>query len=443
MTNYTQNRGSRKTRTDSFVRRVKQERKENSSFGKILVSMIIIFVAIVSCIFILGGSEDYVAKRFGEDSVITKIFHKLAQSNGNKEHADFTLPFGLRRQNILFLGVDASDNSNDLWTGTRTDTIILVNIDPKTKSINALSIPRDSKVYLPKNHGVNKINAAHAIGGIEMTKKTVEDTLGVHVDRYIMVHDSAVKAIVDAMDGVDIYVEKPMHYNDYTAGLHINFAKGNQHLNGQQAVEYLRFRHDALGDIGRTQRQQWLLRSILTKFKQPATITKIPEIISVAKKYVKTDMSLYEMSQYAGLAKHVDMDKIEIAMLPGGPNQKGYISYWILDPVKTQEVVNRVIYRDREAIDETTPITAGIMSADSSIGSAMEEKLKNAGIEVKCKGKMSRSHSQFIAHSSKITNEYFNHLKNKEEGIGNLQFVYDPVNYYCGETDFTVVLSGN
>ena len=58
MTNYTQNRGSRKTRTDSFVRRVKQERKENSSFGKILVSMIIILVAIVSCIFILGGSED-------------------------------------------------------------------------------------------------------------------------------------------------------------------------------------------------------------------------------------------------------------------------------------------------------------------------------------------------------------------------------------------------
>lgn len=149
------------------------------------------------------------------------------------------------------------------------------------------------------------------------------------------------------------------------------------------------------------------------------------------------------MSQYAGLAKHVDMDKIEIAMLPGAPNQKGYISYWILDPEKTQEVVNRVIYRDREAIDEATPLTAGIMSANSSIGSAMEGKLKEAGIEVKCRGKMSRSHSQFIAHSSKVTNEFYNHLKKKEEGIGNLQFVYDPVNYYCGETDFTIVLSGN
>lgn len=438
MTNTTQ----RRERTDSFVRRIKQERQERSSFAKVLIGMIIVFIGVVAAIFILGGSEEYVAKQFGEDSFVTKIFHKLSQSNGNKEHADFTLPFGLRRQNILFLGVDASENPDDLWTGTRTDTIILVNIDPKTKSVNALSIPRDSKVYLPKNHGVNKINAAHAIGGVEMTKKTVEDTLGVHIDRYIMVHDDAVKAIVDAMGGVDIYVEKPMRYHDYTAGLHINFAKGNQHLDGQKAVEYLRFRHDALGDIGRTQRQQWLLRSILTQLKQPSTITKIPDIISVAKKYVKTDMSFYEMTQYAGLAKHVDMDKIEIAMLPGGPNQKGYISYWILDPEKTQEVVNRVIYRDRAPIDETMQLTAGIMSADSAIGEQMSETLKNAGIEVKCTGTMSRSHSQFIAHSSKVTNDYYNHMKKKNEAFGGLQFVYDPVNYYCGETDFTIVLSG-
>lgn len=188
MTNNTQ----RRERTESFVKRIKAEREERSSFAKVLIGMIIVFIGVVACIFILGGSEEYVAKQFGENSVITKIFHKLSQSNGNKEHADFTLPFGLRRQNILFLGVDASENPDDLWTGTRTDTIILVNIDPKTKSVNALSIPRDSKVYLPKNHGVNKINAAHAIGGVEMTKRTVEDTLGVHIDRYIMVHDDAV-----------------------------------------------------------------------------------------------------------------------------------------------------------------------------------------------------------------------------------------------------------
>ncbi len=430
-------------RTRSFIKHAKEAREERSSFAKVLIGMIIVFIGIILSIFVLADNENFLEEHFGENSFITKLFEKLSVSNDNKEHADFALPFGLRRQNILFLGVDASNNPNDLWTGTRTDTIILVNIDPKTKSVNALSIPRDSKVYLPGDNGVNKINAAHAIGGIEMTKRTIEDTLGVHIDRYIMVHDSAVKEIVDAMDGLDIYVEKPMHYNDYSGNLHINFSKGDHHLDGQQAVEYLRFRHDALGDIGRTQRQQWLLRSLLNKLKQPATITKIPDIISVAKKYVKTDMSFYEMSQYAALAKHIDMDKIEIAMLPGAPNQKGYISYWILDPEKTQEVVNRVIYRDKEQFDEAVPMTAAVLASETSRGEQMAENLKTAGIDVKCIGRATRAHSQFIAHSSKVTNDYYNWLKKKNEEFGGLQFVYDPVNYYCGETDFTIILSGN
>ena len=438
MTNQT-----RQKRTQNIVRNIKQTKEENSSFVKVLISMVIVFIGVILSIFLLADNENFLSEHFGEDSFVTKIFQKLAKSNENKEHADFALPFGPRRQNILFLGVDASENPDDLWTGTRTDTMILINVDPRTKSVNALSIPRDSKVYLPKDHGVNKINAAHAIGGIEMTKRTVQDTLGVHVDKYIMVHDSAVKEIVDAMDGVDVYIEKPMHYHDYAGKLHIDFSKGDHHLDGQKAVEYLRFRHDALGDIGRTQRQQWLLRSLLTQLKKPSTITKIPDIISVAKKYVKTDMSFYEMSQYAALAKHIDMDKIEIAMLPGAPNQKGYISYWILDPEKTQEVVNRVIYRDKVHIDEMEQVTAGIMSSNSQSGEQLAENLKAAGIDVKCTGKISRMHPQFIAHSSKITNEYYNHLKKKDEAFAGLQFVYDPVNYYCGETDFTIINTGN
>lgn len=439
MTNNTR----RRNRTDAFIREVKHNKEESSSFAKILFGMTIVFIGVILSIFVLADNENFLEKNFGENSQITKIFQKMTLSNSHKEHADFTLPFGLKRQNILFLGVDASGNPNDLWTGTRTDTIILFNIDPKTKSINALSIPRDSKVYLPKNNGVNKINAAHAIGGIEMIKRTVEDTLGVHVDKYIMVHDDAVKAIVDAMDGIDIYIEKPMRYHDYAGKLHINFSKGNQHLDGQQAVEYLRFRHDPLGDIGRTHRQQWLLRSILTQLKQPSTITKIPDIISVAKKYVKTDMSFYEMTQYAALVKHIDMDKIEIAMLPGAPNLKGYISYWILDPEKTQEVVNRVIYRDKIHFENTQKLTAGVLSPNSNLTAQMSETLTNAGIEVKCTGQVTRAHSQFIAHSNIVTNEYFNWIKKKNEGLGGLQFVYDPINYYCGETDFTILLSGN
>ena len=81
-----------------------------------------------------------------------------------------------------------------------------------------------------------------------MTIRTIEDTLGIRIDKYIMVHDEAVKKIVEALGGVDIYVEKNMHYNDYSGNLHINLTKGRHHLNADEVVGYLRFRHDAMGD---------------------------------------------------------------------------------------------------------------------------------------------------------------------------------------------------
>lgn len=427
------------------IEKARKAREEQRSFIRAIILMFIIFVGVLLSIFILADNENFLSKHFGDNSLITKMFIKLSKSSKNKEHADFSWPFGPKRQNILFLGVDSNnDNVADVWKGTRTDTIILVNIDPKSKSINALSIPRDSKVYLPHNAGVNKINAAHAIGGIDMTKETIEETLGVHIDKYIMVHDNAVKEIIDAMDGIDIYVEKPMHYNDYAGNLHINLSKGNHHLSGQEAVGYLRFRHDALGDIGRTQRQQWFMRGLMEALQSPSTITKIPDIISVAKKYIKTDMSVYEMSQYASMAKHLDMNKIEIAMLPGAPNQKGYISYWILDPEKTQEVVNRLIYRDKTPLDESNHFVASVMHSSDRAEDARQlvNAFKSLGIEVKCTGESNRSHSQFIAHSNKVTNEYYNWLNKKIPGFSGIQFVYDPNNYYCGETDFTIILSG-
>ena len=130
MTNKPQNR---KERTTAFINQVTEEREEQSSFAKVLIGMTIVFIGVVLAIFVMAGSDKFFVDNFGEDAFITNLFRKL-QSGGNKEHADFALPFGLRRQNILFMGVDASENPDDPWTGTRTDTIILVNIDPKTYS---------------------------------------------------------------------------------------------------------------------------------------------------------------------------------------------------------------------------------------------------------------------------------------------------------------------
>lgn len=428
--------------TDKYLKQEEERRKEQSSFVKVLVLMIIIFLGVILGIFLFADNKEFLENEFGQDSFITKIFVKLTQHN--KEKAEFSLPFGPRKQNILLLGVDSNGADSDLWVGTRTDTIVLLNIDPRSKSLNAISVPRDSKVYLPKNMGVQKINAAHAIGGVDMTIKTVEDTLGVKVDRYIMVHDEAVRKIVEALGGVDIYVEKNMHYNDNAGHLHINLTKGQHHLNADEVVGYLRFRHDALGDIGRTQRQQWFLRGLLQDLQKPQTIAKIPQILSVAHKYVKTDMSLYEMSQYAAVAKHFDIDHIEIATLPGAPNKKGYTSYWILDPEKTQEVVNRLIYREKQKPSEKVEYVASIMYSSDNVETAKKiiEELENNNIKVKCKGTSNATHAQFIAHTKDVTSEYYKWLRKKVPDLKPRQFVYDPINYYCGDTDFTIILAG-
>ena len=438
-------RRSQYNKEESAIRQAKLIRRESSVFLRTIMVITIMIIGLALSFFVLADNQEFLEKHLGKDNPITKLFVNLSKDNDTKHKADFSFPFGAKRRNILLLGVDSNGEGTDPFEGTRTDTIILMNIDPRTKSLNAISIPRDSKVYLPGDHGVQKINAAHAIGGIGMTIKTIEDTLGVKIDRYVMVHDQAVREIVDALGGVDIYVEKNMHYNDYSGKLFINLQKGNNHLNGKEVVGYLRFRHDPLGDIGRTQRQQWFLRGLMEALKKPETLAKLPEIINVAKKYIKTNMSFYELSQYAGLAKHLDMDKVEIAMLPGAPNKKGYISYWILDPEKTQEVVDRLIYREKVNPSEiNAQIKAGIMYSDGNEEEAnlIKDQLSKLGIEVVCTGHVNKTHTQFVAHSKQVTNDYFNWLKKKTPSIIGYQFVYDPNNNYCNGTDFTVVIAG-
>ena len=406
----------------------------------ILISIAIFCVMLVGLLMIFN-TENFFGTLFGKDS---KAKSTLSRLFSNSEKDQIPGAFGLSKQNVLILGVDDNPDVKDLWTGTRTDTIIIVNIDPKNKSVNAVSVPRDSKVFLAGNKGINKINSAHAIGGVELTKKTIEKTLGIRINRFVLVHENIVKDLVDTLGGVDIYIEKPMQYRDYTAHLNINLSQGLHKLSGQEAVEYLRFRHDKMGDIGRTQRQQWFLRGIVKKIQEPSTLSKIPELISIANQYIKTDISPSEMLHYADFIRHMDLTKTEIATLPGQPNQKGYISYWILDPEKTQEVVNRLLYRDKPRnINPEKHIVANIMYTKNkkSVAEKLLKEFKAENIEIKCFEPINRIHSQFIAHSNRISNEYYLNLSSNLMNLGEYQFVYDPINLYCPNTEFTVILA--
>ena len=420
----------------AFLRQIRQERQGTSNFAKLLFTVVLALFLAVLCVIIIENTI-----------LLDKINIETADSsNGffkfSRKKKDFQIPFSPRRQNILLLGVDSNGEGSDLWDGTRSDTILIVNIDPRTRTMKAISIPRDSKVFLPDGKGVSKINSAHAIGGVNLVKKTLKETFGIKIDHYIIVHDEAVEHIVDALGGVPIYVEKPMKYHDWAGHLHIDLNKGNTVLNGKQAVGYLRYRKDGLGDIGRTQRQQWFIKSFFEKMKSLDAIAKIPEVINICKTYIKTDMSIYELSQYAGFLKGVDENKIEIATLPGAPNQKGYISYWILDPQKTQEVIDRMIYRDKVDAD-FSKFKAGIMYSPLKENEALvlQDELKDLGFEVNMLKITHLSHTRFIANRNEVTIDFYNWLQKKMPELNKVQFVYDPSENFSVGSDFTIVLA--
>lgn len=418
-----------------FLKQIRKERQETSNFAKLLFTVVLaIFCAVIICVILVENSA--IMHKFENSQTESGLF-KAA-----KKKKDFQVPFSPRKQNILLLGVDSNGADTDLWEGTRSDTIMVVNIDPKTHTVKAISIPRDSKVYLPDNKGVQKINSAHAIGGVNLVKKTLKETFGIKIDKYIIIHDEAVEKVVDALGGIPIFVEKPMKYHDWAGHLHIDLNKGETILNGKQAVGYLRYRKDGLGDIGRTQRQQWFVRSVFEKLHSPQVITKIPEVLSIFHTYVKTDMSFYELSQYASFARGVDENKIEIATLPGAPNQKGYISYWILDPKKTQEVIDRMIYRERPEAD-ITKFKAGIMYSPlkEAQAEALKVQLNELGYEVNMLKITHLSHSRFVANKNEVSVDFYNWLQKKVPELNRMQFVYDPTENFSVGSDFTIVLA--
>ena len=421
----------------AFLKNIREEREESSNFVKLVVTMVMaVLCAVIVCVILVENNIFFkLSANTAEDT--TGVF-KFSRENKKT----FDVPFSPKRQNILLLGIDSNGQGTDIWEGTRSDTILVINIDPKTHSIKAISIPRDSKVYLPDGKGIQKINSAHALGGINLVKKTLKETFGIKIDKYVLIHDEAVEKIIDALGGLPIYVEKRMLYHDYAGKLHIDLQKGNTILDGKQAVGYLRYRKDGLGDIGRTHRQQWFMKSLFEKLHSPQIITKIPEVLNVANNYIKTDMSFYELSQYATLARSIDKSKIEIATLPGAPNQRGYISYWILDPVKTQEVINRMIYCDKPTL-EGVKFKGGIMYSPKreADAEAMKEKLNEHGFEVNMLKITHLSHTRFVANRNEVTIEFYNWLQKKMPEIQDMQFIYDPTEMFSVGSDFTIVLA--
>ncbi|MFN9648488.1 MAG: LCP family protein [Pseudanabaena sp.] len=215
-----------------------------------------------------------------------------------------------------------------------SDAMLLIRFDPTTQKVAVLSIPRDSRVNI-QGVGTTKINFANYAGGASLSAQTVSQVLGdIPIDRYIRFNVNGFGKLVDALGGIDIYVPKKLKYQDDSQHLYINLNAGQQKLNGSKAVQYMRYRHDDLGDIGRVQRQQAFFRAFIDQKLNPEFITKFPEILAIVKDNIDTNLSVEEVLALASYTSKVDRKSIQMHMAPGrfsNPGEFDNLSYWILD----------------------------------------------------------------------------------------------------------------
>lgn len=253
-----------------------------------------------------------------------------------------------RRINILIMGSDYNysygKRIDDKVSGvrSRTDTIMVASLDPTTQELSILSIPRDTRALLTGYH-YDKINAAMTYGGVDLVKSTVSDLVGIPIDYYMALKVDGLVNTIDILGGIRIYVEKDMYYVDETAHLGINIHKGwKESMNGEQAHQYIRFRKDELGDIGRVQRQQKFIRAALDKLLQPQTLLKLPTLLKHLNENIETDLPSEVILQLANFGRSMDRDKVRMVMLPGTFSTISGISYWEPNLYELRKVINQM-----------------------------------------------------------------------------------------------------
>jgi len=234
---------------------------------------------------------------------------------------------------VLVLG---KDNANAAGSD-RTDFIGLLGLDVNKKKVFLLSIPRDLRVdYMGKNfeRRVEKINAIYKTYGLEDLNSIISNLLGIRIHRYIIIDYEAFKTLGDELGPVKIMVKEPMHYDDFQQNLHIHFNPGIVEMDGQKLLEYIRFRYDKMGDLGRIERQHQALKSIMETAKRKLSLFKTASIFTkLLKENLETNLDLAEV--IALYLKFKNLENINLLTLPSKLTFNG-------DLVVDQEELNKL-----------------------------------------------------------------------------------------------------
>jgi polyisoprenyl-teichoic acid--peptidoglycan teichoic acid transferase len=236
------------------------------------------------------------------------------------------VPFGTGR--AVLLGSDARAEEV-----SRADTIMLAKANG-----GLLAVPRDTLVEIP-GLGEDKVNAAFANGGPELTVETLENLTELPITHYVVLDFGGTREIVDALGGITVNVEEPIETEQ--DGEFFSIPAGTQELTGAQALAYVRYRGGPTADIGRIGRQQRFLQALAGEVSSPENLPRLPATARVVWSNVETNMNPFEAARFAvrfGLSGGTNAE-----IYPGTPQYINGISYWVPDAAAGERVVEATV----------------------------------------------------------------------------------------------------
>ena len=260
---------------------------------------------------------------------------------------------------ILFIGVDESEKRNQGDSNSRSDALLVATLNNKDKSVKLVSIPRDSKVYIPDRERNDKITHAHAFGGVPGTIKTVEGMLDIPIDYYVKMNFNAFIEVVDALGGIEAEVPYKLTELDENDKRTINLEPGLQELNGKEALALARTRKMD-SDIERGKRQQMILKSIMSQATSVKSITKYGDVIDAVGDNMKTNMTFTEMKSFFEYAKG-GMPDVEMINISGSNDMSTGIYYWLPNEENLQEIIRDL----RDHLD--IPASSTLVNQDTGV----------------------------------------------------------------------------
>lgn len=305
-----------------------KQKKQHSRLYQFFKSIIFLAIAFL----IVGGG--ILASLFLKVSDVTSSAQQDLERGDRSEIRETAVNPSKDNISILFLGLDDRDDS----LKGRTDANLLVTFNKEAGSVKLLSIPRDSRVEIVGRDRQDKINHAHAFGGVDMTIDTVEHLLDIPVDYFVKLNFDAFLEVVDALGGVEIDVPfafTEMDSTDRQGEITIN--EGTQLLNGEEALAYARMRKkDPRGDIGRGERQQQVLAAIIKKSASFSTITKFDEILESVEKNLVTNLSFGNILSLHSYRS--GLNNIESINFEGGNSTIEGVYYYELEDDSVKQV---------------------------------------------------------------------------------------------------------